>query len=653
MAISALWKLSINGAAALTFEALGLSEGVLTRVSQLANSLVLTQDLDTSADAAPLAYGDIAVLTRDGVVWFRGTVRDIDESVDRVRTYTILGGWDVLERTPYLQTFKAASDPANPTSGLVDIVRGRIVLNQAASGARIDLAAFLGLVITYAGLTVGTIDVAITIPFEDATDLSCADVITRSLRWVPGSICVVDDTTSPATVHIRPRSALSATTLTFGTDPIVEPLRLKPRYDLKVDRVALFYVATNRANQASWETCTADVYPSGTTGSELGCLTRTIELAGSISQTTRLTQKVVTAAIPPELTDASLSSAWVKTGSVFTAASTFWKNHKPELKRSGVTLVAFRSGTRTKVDGSAVTADLRELVSGGLTDWMKEASAALTTEDQRVEVDVAYTVQDAQDSSKTQQVIDRLSVVIRATNAQTKTYSQLTDASSTEAEEVPSGLAATLYAVLNPLQWEGTIPMVEDEPTDLPSPGVAINISGGSDAWETMATPVQLRTTTLSTGTTQITVGPPSQLGVQDLVEIYRNNRNRKPSTSYLVRATGKTGGASGTVSAPLPTQQAIEPAQGTIRNSARTYTQALTVAGTVPTAAEITTALAAVYSTTLLPCVGDIVNLTLSGTVKLRSTISSQGTASGVFVVAFTIGGVTFYGHQTQTGLY
>lgn len=652
MPISAIWKLSINGGTAATFEALGLSEGVLTKVSQLANSLVVTQEIESSADAAPLAYGNTVVLYRNTDVWFRGTVRDADESVDRTRTFTILGGWDVLARKPYLQTFKTAATPTDPSSGLVDIVRGRVVLNQADDGVRLDLSSFLGLVVTYAGLTVGTIDLAITIPFEDATDLSCADVIARSLRWVPGAVCVVDDTTSPATVHIRPRGGLTAVSLDLDSQDIAEPVRLKPRYDLKVDNVALFYVATNRDNAAAWETCTLDAYPSGTTGAELGCLTRTIELAGSVSSSTRLTQKVVTAAIPPELTDASLSS-WVKTGSVFTAVSAWWKLHKPELARAGVSLVAFRSGTRTKLDGGAVTAGLRELTSGGLTDWMIEASSALTTEDQRVEIDVAYTVQDAQDNSKTQQVIDRLTVQIRATTAQTRTYSQLTAAASTEPEAVPSGLALALYNALNPLQWDGTIRVMEEDPTDLPAPGQALNITGGASAWATMASTIQTRTTTLSIGVTDITVGAPNQLGPQDLVEIYRNNRNRKPSTSYLVRATGKTGGEGGSVTAPLPTKQPIEPNQGTVRNSPRTYSQALTVAGTVPTAAEITTALAAVYGSTRLPCVGDIVNLTVGGVVKLRSYISSEGTVSGVFVVSFTVGGVTFYGHQTQTGLY
>jgi hypothetical protein len=67
-----------------------------------------------------------------------------------------------------------------------------------------------------------------------------------------------------------------------------------------------------------------------------------------------------------------------------------------------------------------------------------------------------------------------------------------------------------------------------------------------------------------------------------------------------------------------------------------------------------VTTALVAAYSAaSTTPQAGDLVNLTVSGSIKLRSTITATGTTSGIWVVAFTVGGVTRYGNQVQTGLY
>ena len=83
-----------------------------------------------------------------------------------------------------------------------------------------------------------------------------------------------------------------------------------------------------------------------------------------------------------------------------------------------------------------------------------------------------------------------------------------------------------------------------------------------------------------------------------------------------------------------------------------RIYTQALTVSGVAPTNTEIAIALAAVY-TTAIPKGGDIINLTVSGVCKLRSVVTKTGTASGIYVVAFTVGSTTYYGNQVQTGLY
>jgi hypothetical protein len=91
-----------------------------------------------------------------------------------------------------------------------------------------------------------------------------------------------------------------------------------------------------------------------------------------------------------------------------------------------------------------------------------------------------------------------------------------------------------------------------------------------------------------------------------------------------------------------------------TAPNALRLLTQALTLAGVVPTNTEISTALVAAYTAaSATPQKGDIVNLTVGGVCKLRSTVTTTGTTSGLFVVSFTVSSVVYYGNQVQTGLY
>jgi hypothetical protein len=85
-----------------------------------------------------------------------------------------------------------------------------------------------------------------------------------------------------------------------------------------------------------------------------------------------------------------------------------------------------------------------------------------------------------------------------------------------------------------------------------------------------------------------------------------------------------------------------------------RLYTQALTVAGVIPTSTEIATGILATYTAnSTAPRWGDIINFTVGGVCKIRTTITTKGTASGVWVVAFTFSTQTYYGQQVQTGLY
>lgn len=657
---SDLWTLAIDGGGATSFAQLVLDDGVLTYVNQQADTLDLIEVLDAGVTPDPLIEeGEEVVLARDGVVWFAGKRRGCPVLLDGQRTYRILGAWNVLERRAYLQNFSSAVDPEDPESALEARPRGLVVLGQAENGDKVDLTTFLTSVISYAGLTPGTIEVPLTIPFEDVNDLSCAEVIQRCLRWVPNTVVWFDYTTTPPTCHMRQRADLDATTLALAEGVSVS-VSLDPRHDLVVDHVALFYVATNRSNSASWEVTLplnedgtrGDFFPEGTTGAEDGALVRTIQLGGSVVDRAYLTQEVVTETIPTALNFGGYITA-ASNPTAFSTLVNFWQKHVKALKSGYITIRRFESGTHLKADGDPITAGLRELIDGALTDWMQEEDVALVNEQQTAKVTVYYEVTDPTDASKKSMEHAEFSADMIATSAVTKTYSQLQSSSVTPAEPVPAGLAEALYTALNPLQYDGEIVIQEDEATARPRVGRVLNLAGDRAEYATMAALIQRTTVELAAGRTTITVGPARQLGPADLVEIARNNRERKPSTAYQVRATGKTGGGEGTT-APLPLYQPIRPSQTATARPPRIFTQSLTVAGTVPVGSEITTALQSAYSGSgLVPVPGDVIDLTVSGVKKFRTVVQFQGTTSGVWVVSFVVDGTTFYGHQTQTGQY
>lgn len=109
-----------------------------------------------------------------------------------------------------------------------------------------------------------------------------------------------------------------------------------------------------------------------------------------------------------------------------------------------------------------------------------------------------------------------------------------------------------------------------------------------------------------------------------------------KTENNWVIDASGVQGGGG----------NALEP---------RVYNVALTVAGTVPTAAEIVSALESVSFTDDEPRIGDIINLTVSGDIKFRSTLTQTAPADTgtLWSQSLTLGGETWYAMTHQTGLY
>jgi hypothetical protein len=646
--MSVVWKFSAPSTGTLTDVAiLGVDALILTMVNQGIDTLTF-DDVATEFDAAlRWALDTEIVLSRTldsdpAVTWFRGTVRDTERigtgAEMRIR-YTVHGPWQWLERCPYLQFFKVPSNPLNPVSTLVNQARGRVVLGQKGDGTKLYLGDILGDIvgraitagapIAFAGYTL-----ALNVPWEEATDLSCAEALQRVLRW--------RSDLAPITLAVQP-----AGTADSAAYAPLESVRLRTRPDLMVASVILLYLATNRANEAVWETISFDNYPAGITEGAPDQLLRTIRLAGSVFNASVLTQQVEIDPIPSQL---ALSGP-VTTGGDFVILREWWRMHAQQLRASNIIPKAFYSGARQLEDGTVVTVTtVNELTKGAVTDWMI-AKQGVVAERQRVTVICEYDVSDAV-TGKLEHMVSQLATTILATNAQTKTYSFSASSTWTPAEAIPTGLAQALYTAFATLQHEGSVVLLEPDCSYATTVGKALQLTGSLAAWSTMLAIIQSAEMDLQNGRTVFTVGPAKHLGIADLVDVFRNNRTNPPVTSSFTRTTGSS--LSPDSQQGLSLHHPSPRVAGDQHIGPQVLTNGITVAGVVPTSTEIATALAGAYTGANVPRTGDSVLLSVSGVLKFRARVTSTNPGTGgIFAVSFTVSSVTYYAVLNQVGIY
>lgn len=770
-----VWK--INGVDVAT---LGLTNLRRTLENQRPDLLTFEDPAALVDDAPAYAIGDAIVLTRTvdsdpAVTWFRGVIRQTPRSADpegEAIGYVAEGPWQWLERIAFLQYFSTPTTPSSTASSLETYLRGRTILGQNDDGEKVNLGTFLNAVLdhaiaastAYVGSAVmqradfsAVTALQVTAPWDEVVDLSCAEVVQRSLQLLPDAVCWWDYTTNPPTLNIDRRSNLSALTeqilpaqfiaacvvaapgnvnlaanapasidgralaagdrvllpaqttaaqngvytftntstplarateadtaaelnaaavrvkagtsagkiffqtatiATLGTDAVTwtEPSSrifsipvIRERPDLQKSGVVLIYVKTNRANEAVWETREVDDYPDGFSASSPDGLVRTIQLAGSVASSTVLKQKVEVDPLQSYLTQFSL----VTSGPTFDSLHDWWRSHAPELRAPGVSIIGFRGGSRTQVDGTSITAAcVNELVKGAITDWMEDEQS-IVTEQQLIQIEVLYEIEDRDDNTKKERITKQLAVVVTATNAVTKTYSFTVGSSYTAPEDTPVGLAQAIYDSISPLHYDGRVVLEEAEASTSTLVGRVLNLTGGLPAWAAMDALVQRAVTDIDQGRTELIFGPPRQLGPDDLIELYRVNRNRQPVTSYLTRTTGKSGSTQSRQGLAL--WHPVKPGgTGSVR-PARVYEATVTVAGTIPTSAEFGTAIQSVYTGSIRPTAGDMVSLKVGSAVKFRALVTrtDPGTGGGIFATSFTVSSITYYATITQVGIY
>jgi hypothetical protein len=116
-----------------------------------------------------------------------------------------------------------------------------------------------------------------------------------------------------------------------------------------------------------------------------------------------------------------------------------------------------------------------------------------------------------------------ITCTVKGTNATSGTYTAIQ--SFEEGDPVPSGLAQDIYTSRATLQHEGEIELVGSEIPAGFAMGQKISLNGLASSFGSMM--VQQITEEPFAGRITLRVGPPRQIGIQDLIELMRANRYR------------------------------------------------------------------------------------------------------------------------------
>lgn len=470
-------------------------------------------------DAALFPHLTGVTIAQDGVTLFSGlSIRPkiIDRPNAPAHIYTIENPWWYAEHIPFLQTWKKhtiADDTATPTTpGLT-----RAILGQSTTGTPETSATVLTAALTRASdsgsrFLLGTISPSITPPWEETTDLTCAEVVRRLLRWSPNHVIHWDYTTTPPTLHIVNPSTLPANDIPYGDNGSATEASIQPRPDLIPTGVVIRYERSNSTSGGTYETVEYDTWPAAldpeTNSPQV--IHWTIALAGR--NTTRTSQRIETQDYPADFTT---DKAWWK-------ARIPWLNAHPD---ANITLTNFsRSGAQNHPG---------ELIEGTIAPFMTSNPDRVETETFRIQAVITQTLGN--------DIVTELDAAVTSTDFNTGTYS---DISGDAQEATPSGIAQSVYTAMQAFGWEGTItteaPSVPAtnpvaQRLNLPDAGTILGVSA------TGPHIIRSATSDLYTGRVTHLLGAPSHLTAQDYLELQRSNRVRTTVTHSKTRVTGET----------------------------------------------------------------------------------------------------------------
>jgi hypothetical protein len=469
--------------------------------------------------------------------------------------YTFAGPWYDIRSTPYQQPvywFAYTNGTEDVTQ--IGMTSDLVLFQKVAAGGTLTLnnGEQIAEVLTHLlsqysaqGMTlpfaIGTIDVAVELNTYQCQDLTCSEVIGYCLRCSPDARLWFDYSQSPPVCNVTSRANCTAASVTLADGTKHEQMNLVPRPDLQARSVIVIFRQSNESNGAQWSSKVVQKYPTNGPDGGLRVIIQTVDLQGFSRTNVYGSLKTTTVAN---------TRAW-------------WAQFVPELQSSKIRAFTALSGlTVLDDDGNAVslTTYPRALLDGSsIASWMRWGNAPVVGKPATVSALVSYRQYDVEASGDVETSTNglcttiypskQLSIRVTLTNGGTGDYSAL--ASETDAEDIPSNLAQSIYTSLAQLQYEGTITLVEEEISTALTMANCLNLLGGRTEWQYMRAQIQSISRDYGSGRTTITVGPARNLTAGDLTQLFLINRNRRVWYNPAVRSSGQS--AAGTNSVTLP----------------------------------------------------------------------------------------------------
>lgn len=530
------WKLTCSDPVIdETFADLDITSGVISLQSCAPDQLTLVHEPDAGfiADAL-LPYNSVISIKRDDVLFFTGrcrTVPRVGTIPAETITYQILGPWFDLERITYGQRWMIWDIATETTTWQY---KNRLILGQSEGGLAMTIGEIIADVIAFAAskgalLTCGVTTnwPAIKLPWEEISNLKCADVIIRLLAFCPDYKVQIDYSAATPVFNLVRRDLATPISIAIGTDDIAE-ISIQERYDMAPPGVRVNFERQHSVDGASYESI--ETQEAGDPDN-MDAIDITLPLAGAniTNQTARIVSEDLPVTGDPAATD-WLDKPW-------------WVVQVPALAKyaaADLTLVECTPTVEDPAEGGTAPdiADLTKvLIEGTVPAWLTGDVATA-----RVTLDLKYTYIERRiaDGKKIAEVKEnRISHSLVLTQIPTGTY---TRTEGDFAEPAPDGFAAALYAAWSPLQYEGTIPLELTDVTDYAHPGDALNITGGVTAWATMAAHIQQVQYEIETGRVTLTIGPARRIDPATLLSLMRRLRARALPINHLARLSGDPG---------------------------------------------------------------------------------------------------------------
>jgi len=443
--------------------------------------------------------------------YFRGRVRSVprhgsnaSESVH----VAIHGPWSWFERTLYRQSWAEGSG---------SISKPRAILYMQADGNRLATGPQLKAIATVAiasgsPCTVEDITGGITPPFDEQPNISCAAAIIKCLANHPHGAVWFDYSTEVPILKYGQRSALPLVTVDITGKG---DLSIDERTDLMVPAIAIYYEKQNTVDGAVVPETTRDLYPTNADPYGADVLSAVFDLRGNT--VTTVSQYIKAEQFPGNYND----SAW-------------WKARVPRL--NDYTSCTISGGGRLNDTNLA-----NILVEGEKAPWMNQSF-----EKERIQCDALCVMEDGYGN-----IIDKhtetITLEVTATGCPNGETVYRTMASFDPGETVPTGIAQSLYTEWQQMHYQGSIVIVEDEPSGTAIPGKRLNLSNGRSEWASMSALISRTTEDIDNGTTSVEFGPPSWTDIDARVAFERTARSRQYAQSRaLITGTSTATGIQG-----------------------------------------------------------------------------------------------------------